>query len=273
MSDIINFNYNRMWKKAQRSFTNITRLSRGHHLVSESRCLSIHTHQTSYPLPWPKSLKPVNPYSSVLDKLAGLFLLNRLVDFSQSDFLLGVKDAVYTTVEVLSDKNRHQELENLMTEDLYLAVKESLNVLPLSATMHLDIESIRHIQLCTINGRVGEASADDVFALKIFGQDIVSSEANIQTYSETILKGSKEEREKAGESVLTMKANFEVGVGFSTQEMYMVFGDSGKVLKGSNQYQTCHHLWTFSSPVDLESDSYPLDWTISDINGYLQQPG
>ena len=201
--------------------------------------------------------------------MAGLFLLNRLVDFSRSDFLLGVTDAVYSVAEIFSDQSRHIELERLMNRPLYSAVKQSLDSLPTDSNIHLDIESIRHLQLCTVHSEVGEAATDDVFAVRILGQEIVSSEAKLQSYSESILRGSKEERLEARESVLTMKAKFELGVGFSTREKYIVFSSEGKVVEGSNQYQTCHHLWKFSSPVDSESDNYPLEWTISDINGYL----
>ena len=203
--------------------------------------------------------------------MAGLFLLNRLVDFSRSEFLLGVKDAVYSIAEVLSDQTRHDELDQLMNRPLYRAVKQSLDNLPTDANIHLDIESIRHLQLCTVHGEVGEATTDDVFAVRILGQDIVSSEAKLESYSESVFRGSKEERLEARESVLTMKAKFELGVGFSTREKYIVFSKEGRVVEGSNQYQTCHHLWKFSSPVDIDSEEYPLEWTISSINGYLEE--
>ncbi len=233
---------------------------------------SLHSVQNSYPLPWPLSHQQ-NTHSN-WNKLAGIFLLKQLVPFSHSEFLQGVKDAVYTIADAISNKSRHSELEYLLTKRLYAAVKPSLDQLPSVANVHLDIESLRYIKLCTIQGTIGEALPEDEYAVKLLGQTLVASEASLEMYSDVFFRGSKEDRMEASEAVLTMKANFELGVTFSTQEKYVVFGEDGQVINGSNKIKSCQHLWKFSSPIYFEREQdgrYPIDWTVSDINNFLSQ--
>ncbi len=230
---------------------------------------SLHTQQNHHPLPWPQSLKHI-PTHSLFHKLAGLFLFKQFVgDFSPSEFLLGVKDAVYAIAGTIADKSRHNELEQLLTRRLYATVKPSIDQLPLDASIHLDIESLRHLQLCTVHGTIGETIPGDAFAVRLLGQEIIASEASLEMYSNTFFRGSKEERIEASNAVLAMKGNFELGVSFTTREKYIVFGGDGAVIDGSNKYKTCQHFWKFSSPVNFEEWAYPIDWTVSDINDCL----
>ena len=242
-------------------------------LVRVPPVASLYTQPSQYPLPWPQTLKPLSPQSAPLwPRLAGLYLLKQFVAFSRSEFLSGVRDAVHTIASVISDKARHSELEHLVTNRLYNSMRTSLEGLPCDASIHLDIESLRRLQLCTIHGVVGEACHGDLFAVRIFGQKMLLSESQLQSYSEALFRGSREDRKAVEDAMSTLKTEFAVGVSFTTVEKFVVFGGDGKVLEGSNQFRTCHHFWKFSSLVNFEAEEkgeYPLNWTVSDINNYL----
>lgn len=234
---------------------------------------SFHFSHGPYPLPWPPLSHQHNSTRSYLNNFAGIFLLKQLApQFSKLEFLQGVKDAVYTIAEVISDQCRHDELEYLLTKRLYAAIKPSLDQFPSSASIHLDIESLRHLQLRTIEGTIGEAPQEDIFTVKLLGQRLIASEANLEMYSDVFFRGTKEDRLAASEAVLSMKSNFELGVTFLTREKFVVFGKDGQVMNGSNKVKSFWHFWKLSSPVNFEQDGkHSLDWTVSDINDFLNQ--
>ena len=227
-----------------------------------------------YPIPWMRYNKPVKVLEPLWNKLTGLFLLRRIAtlhnhSFSVAEFLSGVKDAVYTLANVITDSSMRHNLDQLLEPQLCKSVQQSLDLLPQKAHIHLDIESIRALQLSSVNTVVGSTAPGDEHIIALLGQKIITSQARLQD----ILDQQDEDftfknaRELGKEATFT-RLEFSVAVSFATKEKFTVMDENGRVVMGSNQFQDCYHLWRFVSLVPWGTEDYPFMWTISDINNY-----
>ena len=157
--------------------------TRGSVFDRELRTSPLSTGKDGYTLPWPQYSKPFALREPIWNRQAGLFLLRRVANmlgeqFSVSDFLLGVKDAVYVLADTIAHQSKHEQLRRLLEPTLYSAVEESLTSLPTNAHIHLDIESIRNLQLVRVNGIIGTADPGDEHVIGWLGQKVITSEAN-----------------------------------------------------------------------------------------------
>ena len=228
-----------------------------------------------YSLPWVHYSRPFAIKEPFWNRLAGLFLLRRVSNmlghsFSTSDFLIGVKEAIYVMADVMADQERHDQLDHLLDLSLCSVVRNSLNLLPQNARIHLDIESVRNLQLGTVNATVGLADSGDEHVIAWLGQKVITSQSKLQSLMEQDAKFTFQRAREIGLEASYSRLEFQLGVHFSTKEKFAVLDEAGRVVKGSNQFKDCFHFWKFGSQVSWDSDEYPFQWTILDINNYMQ---
>lgn len=228
-----------------------------------------------YTLPWPQYSKPFASREPIWNRQVGLFLLRRVANmlgeqFSVSDFLLGAKDAVYILADTMAHKNRHEQLRLLLEPTLYSAVEESLSSLPTNARIHLDIESIRNLQLASVNAIVGMADPGDEHVIAWLGQKVITSESKLQEFVKQDSKFTFDRARGIGRDAVATRLEFQLGVTFNTKEKFAVLDEGSRLVEGSNQFRDGFHFWKFSSLAEWETDEFPFQWSIADINDYVQ---
>lgn len=230
-----------------------------------------------YPLPWPHFDKPFPVGESPWSRLAGLFLLKRLLlnhgdhHFSLSELLQGVRDCVFHVAAVLSDPVRHVELREIVHPDLHRTLQSALQGLPSSARLQVDIESLQHLRLAAVNTIIGDAPQDDTHTISLLGQKIITSQKAMEEVIENRDRFTAQTARNMGREAFLTKIVIQFMVSFSTTETYSIIEEDGRILMGSNTPREACHIWKFGSAFDWGS-SYPLQWTIYDINQYLNKP-
>lgn len=241
----------------------------------ELRTSPLSTGKDGYTLPWPQYSKPFALREPIWNRQAGLFLLRRVANmlgeqFSVSDFLLGVKDAVYVLADTIAHQSKHEQLRRLLEPTLYSAVEESLTSLPTNAHIHLDIESIRNLQLVCVNGIIGTADPGDEHVIGWLGQKVITSEAKLQELVKEDSKFTFDRARGIGRDAVATRLEFQLGVSFSTKEKFAVLDEGSRLVEGSNQFRDCFHFWKLSTLVEWETDEFPFQWSIADINNHVQ---
>ena len=234
---------------------------------------------STYPLPWVHSPLASQIYGAKepsWNRFAGLFLIRRFArlhrhNFRISDFLLGVKDAIYALSDVLADRERHEELENFIEPSLCASMRCSLDALPTNARIGLEIESLRNLHLASVNAIIGSADEGDRHEINWLGQQVVTNQSKLESMMESGSKFTLSNARNIGEAASSTRLEFRLGVSFSTQERFAMSDENGLVLLGSEEMRQCFHLWRFSSLVAWETaEGYPFQWTVVDINNYMQ---
>lgn len=228
-----------------------------------------------YSLPWVQYIRPFAAAEPFWNRLAGLFLLRRVANmlghsFSTSDFLIGAKEAIFVLADIMADQDRHDQLDHLLDPALCSVVRDSLKLLPQNAHIHLDIESVRNLQLGAVNAIVGLADSGDEHIIAWLGQKVITSQSKLQSLMEKDAKFTFQSAREIGLEASYNRLQFQLGVHFNTKEKFAVLDETGRVVKGSNQFKDCFHFWRFGSLVSWDSDEYPFKWTILDINNYMQ---
>ena len=232
---------------------------------------------SSYVLPWSQHTRPFSEKESFLNRTVGLFLLRRIAgshgySFSVSEFLEGVKEAVFSLAGVISSPDRQESLKNILHPRLLESVRSSLNLLPEGARMHLDVESIRQLQLSCVNSVVGATEPGDEHTFHWLGQRVIASQSELRAMDEIDAKFTFQSGRELALEAASTHMEFQLGVSFKTKEKFAVFDRGGEVVAGSNQFRDCYHLWRFCSTVEWSGDvDYPFSWTILDINNHLTQ--
>ncbi len=229
----------------------------------------------AYPLPWNHNRKPLRPNDPYLHRQVGLFLLRRVANlhgsnFSVSEFLHGVRDAVYSLAKAITDQETHSQLELFLGRRLCSAVRRSLGALPENAHIHLDIESIRNMHLSSINATVGMADQGDEHVISWLGQSVITSQTGLQNLMDEDSRFTFSKAREIGKEATFSRLEFRLGVSFGTKEKFAVLDEEGRVVMGSNQFRDCFHFWTFSSLVAWETDEYPFQWIIVDVNDFVE---
>ena len=231
---------------------------------------------TSYKLPWAQHAAPFHEREPLVNRIVGLFLLRRIANshgysFSVSDFLQGVKEAVFSLAGILSSPDMRQgSLHSVLHPRLHEGVKASLESLPSGWRMHLDVESIRHLQLSCINSVLGATEPGDEHTFAWLGQRVLASRSELRAMDDMDTKFTFQSGRELALEAASTHMEFQVCVSFRTKEKFAILSGSGEVIAGSNQFRDCHHLWRFSSDVDWDADvDYPFSWSILDINNHL----
>lgn len=240
------------------------------------RCL---THSAvdspNYQLPWTQHHTPFTHRESLINRTVGIFLLRRIAgshgcSFSVSDFLQGVKEAVFSLADILSTPERQDSLHTILSPRLYERVRSSLDSLPSGSRMHLDVESIRHLQLCCVNSVIGATEPGDEHLFEWLGQRVVASRSELRAMDEIDAKFTFQSGRELALEAASTHMEFQLGASFRTKEKFAILDSTGEVVAGSNQFQDCYHMWRFSSDVPWNADiDYPFSWRILDINDYL----
>ena len=229
---------------------------------------------SSYRLPWTQHPTPFSDREPFINRTLGLYYLRKYSNaqgysFRVSEFLQSVKEAVFSLAEILSTPDRQDSLESVLHPRLCERVTSSLEDLPSGSRMHLDVESIRQLQLCSVNSIAGEAASGDEHVFSFLGQQVIASRSELQaTYDINNGFTFRAGRELVWEAVKT-RLEFQVGVRFKTKEKFAVLNSAGEMIAGSNQFQDCYHMWRFCSDVALTREEYPFSWTVLDINDHL----
>ena len=227
-----------------------------------------------YPLPWPHYSKAFASREPLMHRMSGLFIVKRVANilshlFSVSEFLLGVREAVYMFADVIASQERHDELEHILEPNLCSSVRQTLSLLPENAHIHLDIESIRNLQLVAVNAIIGSADPGDEHVIAYLGHKVITSQMRMQSLIDQDTKFTFNSARAIGKEATVSRLEFQLGVSFSTKEKFAVLDESGTVVKGSNQFKDCFHYWKFNSLVPWETEEYPFRWTVMDINNFL----
>ena len=230
-----------------------------------------------YVLPWSQHTKPFTDKESLLNRAVGLFFLRRIAgshgySFSVSEFLEGVKEAVFSLGSVLSSPEKHNSLHTILHPRLFESVRSSLDQLPHGSRMHLDVESIRQLQLSCVNSVVGATDPGDEHTFQWLGQRVIVSQSELRAMDEIDAKFTFQSGRELALEAASTHMEFQLGVCFKTKEKFAVLDRGGEVVTGSNQFRDGYHLWRFCSTVEWSGDiDYPFSWTILDINNHLTQ--
>ena len=230
---------------------------------------------TSYQLPWVQNSEPFADREPFLNRAIGLFLLRRTANshghaFSVSEFLQGVKEAVFSLADILSSPERHGSLPDVLSPDIYAGVKRSLSSMPIGSRMHLDVESIRHLQLKCVNAVLGATEPGDEHVFEWMGQRVLTSRTQLKEMDEMDSKFTFQMGREMALEAASMHMEFQLSVSFKTKEKFAILDSAGSVIEGSNQFKDCYHIWRFGSTVSWDGDrDYPFIWTVQDINNYL----
>ena len=232
--------------------------------------------QSNYPLPWPYlEERPIGINGGILNRSAGIYLLKSVTktigtDFKTSSFLIGVKDAIYCVSDLLGSPNRELQcsLEAILDRELYQAVRSSLDSVA-DCRVHLDVESIRQLQLVTVNSIAGAAVPDrDQHEICWLGQTVVTSQAEMERVFEDSGKITVKTAREVAESAMLSHMEFGLTVTFLTKEKFAIMDREGRIIQGSNKFQNAYHAWRFRSRVNWDGD-YPFQWEVADINCFL----
>ena len=231
---------------------------------------------SSYQLPWTQHQTPFKQRESFINRTVGIFLLRRIAgshgySFSVSDFLQGVKEAVFSLADILSTPERQDSLPAILSPRLCERVRSSLDSLPSGSRMHLDVESIRHLQLCCVNSVIGATEPGDEHTFEWLGQRVIASQSELRAMDELEAKFTFQSGRELALEAASTHMEFQLGITFRTKEKFAILDNTGEVVAGSNQFQDCYHMWRFSSNVswNVADVDYPFSWTILDINDHL----
>ena len=247
-------------------------------ILSSVRLLSSSkAHNTSYPLPWPHHAQGPLPTDRLLHRIAGLFLLRRVVRnwdesrFDTSSFLNGAKDAILLVGRLLFSNERN-ELEGILQPKLFKAVETSFSSLPQDSQGILEIESIQRLELTGVRSVFGTASPGDEHVVSWLGQKIITSKSKMESLSISYSNGRMTFKvaKELGEEATQARMEFLLAVSFLAKERYRLVDKDGSILDGAEgKVRSSHHQWIFGSTVDWNNDVYPFQWRIYDINNYL----
>ena len=211
--------------------------------------------------------------------MVGKFLIRRIMnnlgfDFSVAEFLNGTRHAIHELAGMLATRERHEEISQVTSAELYQAIHSSLALLPSSCHIHLDVESVRNMEMVGFNTVAGQAASDDQHVVGGLGQKVVTSQSRMQHISENLSSFTTHQAREIALQASMARLEFSLSVAFQTREKFAVLDTaSGAVVQGSNQFVSCSHLWVLGSLVDRDAE-YPLRWTIMDINNFLHSvPG
>ena len=236
--------------------------------------LSEHTEKTGeyYTLPWPHYTEPLARRAPLLHRLAGQFLLHRgskLLgsEFSTTEFLLGVGDAVKGYASVLNER-RYQDLETMFSPSLYKAIDSSLHRLPVETELIIDVTAIKGQTLCSVNTTIGDANPGDEHAIKWLGQTVLTSKSRMMEIFEGESRFTYRDAHALGTEATLSRLKFVLGVSFLTRACFKVVDSTGQILQGHDQYIDEFHYWKFTSLVDYDRE-YPFEWIVVDINNFM----
>lgn len=244
------------------------------------RCLT-HSSETNsidgsgYQLPWAQHPTPFSNREPFVNRTVGTFLLRRIAgshgySFSVSEFLEGVKEAVFSLAGILSTPEKHDRLHTILSPRLCERVMLSLEGLPNGSRMHLDVESIRHLQLSCVNSVIGATEPGDEHTFEWLGQRVVASCSELRAMDDIGAKFTFQSGRELALEAASTHMEFQLGASFKTKEKFAILDSSREVVAGSNQFQDRYHMWRFSSDVVWNADvDYPFSWTILDINNHL----
>lgn len=228
-----------------------------------------------YPLPWPIRERGEKSESEpVWNRMVGKFLVRRIMknlgfDFSVAEFFNGTRHAMHELASMIATRERHEEISHVTSAELYQAIHSSLALLPDSCHIHLDVESVRNMEMVGFNTTAGQAESGDRHVISGLGQKVVTSQSRMQDISENLRTFTTHQARDIALEASMARLEFCLSVSFQTREKFAVLdGASGAVIQGSNQFVSCSHLWVLGSLVDRDAD-YPLRWTILDINNFL----
>ena len=231
----------------------------------------------NYVLPWSQHTKPFSERESFLNRTVGLFFLRRIAgshgySFSVSEFMEGVREAVFSLAAVVSSPDKQNSLQTILHPRLFERVRYSLDQFPEGARMHLDVESIRQLQLSSVNSVLGATEPGDEHIFDWLGQRVIASRSELRAMDEIDAKFTFQSGRELAVEAASTHMEFQLGVSFKTKEKFGVLDRSGELVEGSNQFRDCYHMWRFCSTVEWSGDiDYPFSWTILDINNYLSQ--
>ena len=240
--------------------------------AAQSQPTSEHKSSIEYPLPWPHNSRPIARRAPLLHRLAGQFLLHRGTkrlgsDFSTTNFLLGVSDAVRAFTDALGE-NRSDGLEAMLSPPLYKSIDSSLRNLPPRATIDMDTSVVKGQTMCSVSTIFGDATPDDTHSVEWLGQKVVTSKSQMMKIVEGGSSFTFKNARALGTEATLSRLEFVLGVSFFTRTCFQVVSDTGQVVQGHNQYVDDFHYWEFSSLVHYDRD-YPFQWTIANINNFL----
>jgi len=247
----------------------ITKIDTDLHLSYQKR------HLEHYPLPWPRNSSYENEsyLGAILGKvLLGATLRAHTQKWSEKEFLAGVKHAVNEFASILSNPQRHDELDYITSEELCTCVKHSLSQLDTQWKLSLNLQEIKQLRVVFISTVAGSAPEGQEHVIYKWGHKVITHQDTMDAIAKEMDKSgfTLQHLLNVGERAANQKLEFQISVDFKTSEMFWIMNENGAIIEGSkNDLMKCNHRWVFGSMVN-ESNDYPFSWVINDINNFIK---
>ena len=235
-------------------------------------------HLVQYPLPWPRncSYESESYFGAILGQvLLGATLRaqsNGKHKWSEKEFLVGVKHAVNEFANILGSPDRHDELEDITSEELCTCVKRSLSQLDSHWELGLNLHEIKKLQIAIIRTVAGSAPEGQEHVIYKWGHKVITHQDTMDTIAKDMEKSgfTLQHLQNVGKHAVNQKLEFQICVEFKTSETFWITNQDGAIVEGSKDNPVkCDHRWVFGSTVN-ESNDYPFSWIITDINNFIK---
>ena len=231
-----------------------------------------------YPLPWPRNSSYDNEsyFGAILGKvLLGATLRahsNKKQRWSENEFLAGVKHAVNEFANILSNPQRHDELDYITSEELCKCVKHSLSQLDTHWKLNFDLHEIKKLRVVIISTIAGSAPEGQEHVIYKWGHKVITHQETMDAIAKEMDKSgfTLQHLRNVGKHAVNQKLEFQISVDFKTSETFWITNKDGAIVEGSqHDLVKCDHRWVFGSTVN-ESNEYPFSWVITDINNFIK---
>ena len=234
-------------------------------------------HVVHYPLPWPRNDSYEN--ESYFGAILGQVLLGASLrahtdgkhKWSEKEFLVGAKHAVNEFASILGSPNRHDELEDITSEELCTCIKASLEKLKSGCELGLHLHDIKKLKVAIIRTVAGAAPLGQEHVIYKWGHKVITHQETMDTIAKEMDKSgfTLQHLQNVGKHAVSQKLEFQICVDFKTSETYWLTNQDGAIIEGSKEHPVkCNHRWVFSST--LNDSDYPFSWIITDINNFIK---
>lgn len=231
-----------------------------------------------YPLPWPRNCSYES--ESYFGAILGQVLLGATLRahsqgkhrWSEKEFLVGAKHAVNEFASVLNSPDRHNELEDITSEELCRCIKASLKQLDGGSELGLHLHDVKKLKVAIIRTVAGSAPEGQEHVIYKWGHKVITDQGTMDTIAKEMEKTgfTLQHLQNVGKYAMNQKLEFQICVAFKTSETFWITNKDGAIIEGSkDQPVKCDHRWVFSSLVN-ESNDYPFSWIITDINNFIK---
>jgi len=232
-------------------------------------------HSVHYPLPWPRSIsyERESYFGAILGKvlLGATLRAHGKHKWSEKEFLVGAEHAVNEFASILNSPERHEELQDITSEELCTCIRHSLNQLDSRWELGLQVHNIKKpkVDIHIVAGLAPEGQEHVIYK---WGHKVVTNQETMDAIAKEMEKSgfTLQHLQNVGKHAINQKLEFQISVNFKTSETFWIVDQDGAIVEGSKEHPVkCDHRWVFGSTVN-ESSEYPFSWIITDINNFIK---